>query len=274
MRAVFTAGRVHMLWTALAAGVLVAEAALAQARVSGRILGVFDEVSFQPIANAEVVDLVIGIKALTTGTGTISLGHLVAGTTMLHVRRIGYESKIVPVTVSPSDTVSITIVLTPLTPTLAAVVTTERPSPADAKWKLGVVGFLERQRTIAAPPAAFVTAEQIAKWHLTLLSDLKAHTGRGVCGDVFFDGVHQDMTSLAYGSGNYRKGVDELIRPESVAGVEIYTASEAPYPYFQPEPPLVISRVNGRRVTPTTGSGARRAPTTNSGCAVTLIWSK
>ena len=274
MRTEVAVGRTRVLWTVLFAAILVAEPALAQARPAGRILGVFDEMSLQPIVGAEVVDLGTGIKALTSETGTISLGHLVAGTTMLHVRRIGYESKIVPVTVAPSDTVSITVVLTPRLPTLPTVVTTERPSPADPKWKLGVVGFLDRQRTISAPPAAFVTAEQIARWHLSLLSDLKSHTGRGVCGDVYIDGVHQDMTSLAYGSGNYRKGVDELIRPENVAGVEIYTASEAPYPYFQPEPPLVISRVNGRRVAPTAAGGARRSPTTNSGCAVTLIWSR
>ena len=260
MRTEGAAGRMRVVWSVLVAAMLAGEPALAQPRPAGRILGVFDEMSLQPIVGAEVVDLGTGIKALTTETGTISLGHLVAGTTMLHVLRIGDESKMVPVNVSASDTVSITLVLTPLTTTLPTVVTTER-SPSDPKWKLGVVGFLDRQRTISAPPAAFVTAEQIAKWHLSLLSDLKSHTGRGVCGDVYIDGVHQDMTSLAYGSGNYRKGVDELIRPENVAGIEIYTASEAPYPYFQPEPPLVISRVNGRRVAPTAGSGARRRRT-------------
>ena len=122
MRTVVSPGRIRVLWTVLVAGVLAVEPVLAQARVAGRILGVFDELSFQPIAGAEVVDLGTGIKAVTTETGTISLGHLSAGTTMLHVRRIGYESKIVPVTVAPTDTVSITVVLAPLMPTLPAVV--------------------------------------------------------------------------------------------------------------------------------------------------------
>jgi hypothetical protein len=256
----------------LASAAAIAPAA-AQSRPAGRILGVFDEQSFQPIFGAQVLDLATGTKAMTTETGTISLAYLSAGTTVLQVRRVGYESRMVPVTVSAVDTSSITVVLTPLVPTLPTVVTTER-STADPKWKLGVVGFLDRQRTLGASGAAFVTAEQIASWHLTQLSDLKTHTGRGVCGDVYIDGAHQDMTALAYGSRNYRQGADELVRVENVAGIEIYTAAEAPYPYYQPQAPVVITRSTGTRPTASTQGGMRKASTSASGCAVTLIWTK
>jgi hypothetical protein len=83
------------------------------------------------------------------------------------------------------------------------------------------------------------------------------------------------MTSLAYGSRNYRQGADELVRVENIAGIEIYTAAEAPYPYYQPQAPIVITRSTGStRPTPPPQGGARRAPTTSSSCAVTLIWTK
>jgi hypothetical protein len=246
----------------------------AQKRPAGRILGVFNEQSFEPIVGAEIIDLGTGTKAVTTTTGTISLAYLETGMTILQVRKVGFASKMVPVKVSPDDTGSVTVVLASLQTTLPTVTTTERYSTADPRWKLEVAGFYDRQHSSGAPQSAYVTAEQIATWKLTSLSDLKKHTGRSVCGDVFIDGARQDMTALGGGGRNYRQGIDELLKPENIAGIEIYTAAEAPLEYFQAITPSAAQRTNSGRMMSSATGGIKKATSTNLGCAITLVWTK
>jgi hypothetical protein len=76
-----------------------------------RLLGVFDEQSGTPVEGAEVRDLSSGLSALTTTSGTVALGYLPEGTSLVGVRKIGYVAQMFTVTISPVDTVGITIVL-------------------------------------------------------------------------------------------------------------------------------------------------------------------
>ncbi|HVT40348.1 MAG TPA: hypothetical protein VHE78_15000 [Gemmatimonadaceae bacterium] len=78
--------------------------AAAQSRPPGRLLGVFDDATGQPVAGAEVVDLATNTRAVTRASGAISLAWLGAGTTILAIRKIGYAALMVPVTVSATDT--------------------------------------------------------------------------------------------------------------------------------------------------------------------------
>src|SRR5262249_20232606 len=110
--------------------VVAATAAVAQTPVASRpssyrtrILGVFDSQSGEPIAGAEVIDVLAHVTALTTQTGTVSLAFLPEGATMLRIQKIGFKPVTQIVEISPVDTVPITVLMQSVAQTLPAVVT-------------------------------------------------------------------------------------------------------------------------------------------------------
>ena len=76
-----------------------------------RVLGVFDDASGEPVADAEIVDDSSGTKALTTATGTVTLAFLPEGASSITIRKPGYAVQTLGVTISPADTAPITITL-------------------------------------------------------------------------------------------------------------------------------------------------------------------
>ena len=78
-----------------------------------RLLGVFDASSGDPIEGAEVEDIMSGVSARTTTTGTVSLFYVPEGTTLLRIRKIGYGVQLIPISISPADASPLTIVLSP-----------------------------------------------------------------------------------------------------------------------------------------------------------------
>jgi hypothetical protein len=76
-----------------------------------RILGVFDDVSGDPLADADVLDVSTGTAARTTSTGTVILSFLPSGLAELRIQRPGFAPLEVPVSMSPRDTTPVTIVL-------------------------------------------------------------------------------------------------------------------------------------------------------------------
>jgi hypothetical protein len=131
---------------------------------------------------------------------------------------------------------------------------TKGRQPGDTVRRLDNAGFYERMRSGQAPASAYVTGEQLAKWHMSLLSDLKNFNGRGICGELYIEGGYIPNPAIARvdrraGAIPYKQGLDELVRPEQIAGIEIYYGSEVPAKYNK-------TRVSGDR------------------CAVTLVWLK
>lgn len=63
--------------------VVWADAAAAQGRSFGRLLGVFDDATGQPVVGAEVVDLSTNTEALTSSSGAVTLAWLPVGMTLL-----------------------------------------------------------------------------------------------------------------------------------------------------------------------------------------------
>jgi hypothetical protein len=77
-----------------------------------RVLGVFDAATGQPIDSCEVIVAGSGAKARTTSTGTVSLVFLPEGPSEVRVEKAGYLPQTFAVTISPRDTMGITVVLT------------------------------------------------------------------------------------------------------------------------------------------------------------------
>lgn len=77
-----------------------------------RLLGVFDLATGNPLQNVQVLDVARGTFAFTTATGSVSLVFLPEGTSMLRLHRDGYVDTTFTVTIEPSDTMPLTLVLT------------------------------------------------------------------------------------------------------------------------------------------------------------------
>jgi hypothetical protein len=238
------------------AGLLVPVGIIAaQSPPVGRILGVFDDATGRPVGGVEVLDLATGSKMLTSETGTISLSWLSAGSTFLRVRKLGYMSKLQPVAVSPTDTVSITMVLVPVSQQLPAVMTTGAAA-GDTVRGLQLNGFYERRRSSGAPSHAFITADQLRQWNVNYLGDLKTRTGRGVCGEVYVDG-------LLINGGVWLGPGDSASKPrvdvDVVVGIETYFGAELPAQF--------------NKTRPTRGELSSRTSRVDR-CAATLIWTR
>jgi hypothetical protein len=119
---------------ALAIGALTAPA-FAQSPAStvpayrGRILGVFDAQTGDPIEGADISDVLNKNSSVTTKTGTVSLVFLPDGGTLVRIRKIGYETQTMMVAISPADTVPLTVLMARSAQTLPTVVTRDSAPP-------------------------------------------------------------------------------------------------------------------------------------------------
>jgi hypothetical protein len=92
-----------------------------------RFLGVYDAQTGDPIEGVEVADIANGNKSSTTKTGTISLFFLPDGGSLVRLRKIGYETQTLPISISPADTAPITIVMSRATQLPTVVVNDTAP---------------------------------------------------------------------------------------------------------------------------------------------------
>jgi hypothetical protein len=77
-----------------------------------RVIGVYDTDTGKPVSDVQLVDAASGTWAFTSATGTAALSFLPDGGGMLRLRKKGYVSDSLAVTISPSDTMPITMLLT------------------------------------------------------------------------------------------------------------------------------------------------------------------
>jgi hypothetical protein len=230
----------------------------ALSRPPGRVMGVYDARSGEPISGAIVMDLATRRSATTSSTGTLALSFVDTVGALIQVAKLGYVTQSRFASTSPADTTPITIVLQPEAQTLPAAVTKARGSrdPADTVPALERFGFYERRASSGAPKAAFVTEEQLKE--LRLFKDIDKLTGRSVCyTNLYINGAVVDAPSLhAPMPGSrlrvdvappLRDRLDALLKPEDVLAIELYRTSEIPPQY------------NATR---------------QSRCGLTLVWAK
>jgi hypothetical protein len=80
----------------------------------GRLLGVFDARTGDPVPGATVVDSGEHFKGTTSRDGLLGLGKLPFGATRLMFGKPGYVPNFIDVVLSPADTTPITVVLQPV----------------------------------------------------------------------------------------------------------------------------------------------------------------
>jgi hypothetical protein len=130
---------------------------------------------------------------------------------------------------APGDTTPITMTLIRAGHVLPAVITigdrTIVLGKADTVSALLRNGFYERRETGGAPRSAFITGDKLRG--TTLLTNAR-YFGRALCeSNVYIDGVK--VSSPQRTGGHFLKeGIDQLIDPSEVAGIETYTGGELP----------------------------------------------
>lgn len=208
----------------------------------GRLLGVYDAASGEPLADVVVTNSFNGLSARTTATGTLSLFFVDTSGGLLRIQRVGYKPMTMVALNSDRDTVPLTVLLESTAQRLAPVVTTahSRRGPADTVRSLEDHGFYERRLTSGAPSSSFVTADKIEK--LSMISDVRALTGREIClANVYVNGVRLAPMARASSKGRVANNltqnpVDQLFTPSDVLAIEMYRTGELPAEYGMTAP--------------------------------------
>ena len=99
----------------------------ASIRYRCRLLGVYDAQTGEPVEGVEVGDILSKASATTSKTGTVSLFFLPDGGALVRLRKIGYETQTVAVSITPADTIPVTIILNHATALPAVVVKDSAP---------------------------------------------------------------------------------------------------------------------------------------------------
>jgi hypothetical protein len=249
----------------LVAALTVASAGAQEKRVAaaaspvrpGRLVGVFDLDTGQPLEGVKVLDLRTGSSALTTNTGTLSLFFVDTSGTLVRITKLGYQAQSFFVANSVADTAGITVLLKATAPTLPTVVTNARGAAAltgklsefDERRRLGLGNFLtedvlmknenRRMSEIFAmvPGTSVVQGTTNAAWIATSrgpslnkqpLTEMDRRRGaKNACyAAVVLDGtfVYQGML------GETLFDINSL-QPSAIAGIEVYSGSNMPSKY-------------------------------------------
>lgn len=226
----------HILAAVVLAVVALSSSAGAQKRDSTamvrtrmRIIGVFDRQTGEPVEGAEVRDYNSGYTALTTKTGTVALLLTDTIGTLINIRKIGFNAQTIMLGTALKDTIPLTIDLLRAGQLLQTTIVTAdgrsfKLGPSDTSKTLLENGFYERRATSPAPPDAFITGEKIRA--TALLTDAR-FVGRAICEEnLFVDGVRFPVDQR---KGLFsHEGVDALIDPSQVAGIETYRFGDLP----------------------------------------------
>ena len=191
-----------------------------QQRRTGRILGVFDAGTSQPLEGAEVVDLFVDDVYRTQASGLVGLGSFRHrnDSVVVRVRRIGYADTAFIVMVGAADTTPISVFLkrtTALPAVIAEALANKHLSPNMAEF--------EDRSNDKSLTGRFLTKEDLDKHSskpiLDIIHDITAGKRRGCDAfpKLFVDGIRTPFDAL-----------DTMTTADSYQGVEFYTPAAAP----------------------------------------------
>jgi hypothetical protein len=184
--------------------------------------------SRRPLANAQV-GIIDGAWTTANSRGEWSIGTAPKGTRLLQVRAVGYYPQRVIV-----DVVDGAQPITTALPTMQSILDTVRI--AASRLTRVTRGFEERRRSGIG---RFLTQEDVIRRHPLVTSDL-FHTVAGLQVEqmsqkrVLMNGMFGDRCFPAiYIDGMYMSDlsaddIDGMVRPDEVAGIEVYTRARAP----------------------------------------------
>ena len=199
------------------------------ARVRLRVIGVFDEETGEPLEGVDVTDFFTGISSRTTKTGTTALILGDISSTLVRIKKVGYQPITMPVRTDIADTTPITATLARAGHVLPAVITvgdrTIVLGKSDTISALLRNGFYARRETGGAPRSAFISGDKLKG--TTLITNARFF-GRPICeSNVYIDGVK--VSSPQRTGGRFLKeGIDGLLDASQIAGIETYTGAELP----------------------------------------------
>ncbi len=232
----------------------------------GRLLGLFDEATGQPIEGAEVFDVSTGWSAKTTATGTVSLVFVPDGGGLVRIRKVGYAPLFTRIVISPTDTAPVTLLLPRLTE-LPAVVTNDT---AHHFISGNLNGFEERARLKMA--GYFITDTLLRKSENRTLANLLRSQFPGIgrrlsegpfsatyfaagdgCAQVFLDGV--PMNSPGTGSAGGRGAARTRPQPFDLNSIQ-------------------ISALQGVEYYPRGGTMPAEFTSERTGCGALMLWTR
>lgn len=133
----------------------------------GRVIGVYDDDSGEPIEGVEVRDVFTGLSALTTKTGNVSLFFVDTAGGVIGFRKVGYGPVTMPIANSLTDTIPVVVMLARVGAVLPTVVTSESSthyiSPA-------LQGF--EARRLSGAGGYFISDSVLRRNENTTLADL------------------------------------------------------------------------------------------------------
>ena len=205
-----------------------------RARVSGKVLNKYG----QPIARARVELQNTGQATLTKANGEFTLDSLPSGTQTIEVRQLGYSPTEVPVELSMSRAGNVTVKMNDYVPVLQTMRVT-----AQKEKGLLDVGFTDRKKM---GMGYYLDADQLKMRQTQQFSDMlrtvpgirvvpagdgtnviqSSRDPTGGCVTFYVDGSPwQQMTP---------GDLDQFVRPEEVAALEVYNGSTTPPQFQQP----------------------------------------
>ncbi|HWH51829.1 MAG TPA: hypothetical protein VN651_09840 [Gemmatimonadaceae bacterium] len=230
-----------------------------------RVLGAFDEETGAPIEGVEVRDLISGNSALTTSTGTVSLVFVPDGGSMIRLRKIGYATQTMFVSIDSMSRSPVTAVMSHAVQLPTVVSTAKATDPAYSTPNL--VGFAERAKEGFG---RYLMNETIRKQDYKSLADMLRQLGGmtivtdqhgleyasaasgvgGASGLAFGAASPSDRCRATVYLGSMNLGQPDLRslpQPTELAGIEWYPhIDETPVEYTM----------------------------TNSGCGVLVLWQR
>ncbi|MFI5229715.1 MAG: carboxypeptidase-like regulatory domain-containing protein [Gemmatimonadales bacterium] len=230
----------------------VADSGKALRVARGKVIGIYDEVSGDPIDGVEVKDVASGMFVHTTVTGTASLFFARTDATMLGLSKLGYRPMTMLIGDPWADTIPITVTMMPRGVT---TVEAKRRSPADTVAKLIVAGFYDRRAWAPAAANAFLSTSDLRG--ATSISAAARDAGRPLCESaVYVDDAYTNLAAALLALSERARTIDDLFPVSDVLATETYVGGEIP-PQFD--------RWSEK--------GAVDAPKKSSRC-VTAIWTR